>query len=537
MKIVGLNRIHNSAVTLLDDGEVVFSLENERLSNIKYDKLPYNVIQELPKYTDNVDCIGVTGVQAPKNPENFEDRDPYSSAIIHLNRSFYNHPNTTYDLNQKHHMMHAAHGFYNSGFKKALCIIRDGLGSDYPISHFQFQEGTFGSERNASFVASYPNNFEEIDKEVMVGFECDVDIGTARVSHHFSEGLAFQKTCVAMGMNEMDAGKLMGMSTYGKPNDSIPSMYINDQLNPNLFKWRNENLREGYLDYEFTDFQSKADFAYALQTATQNHVKRYIHSMVDKTGIKNVVLAGGYFLNCVANYEYLRDDIEFYIEPVSSDAGTSMGAAKYLHHTLTKDKTIRPQKHIYLGLKHKYEPEGNTACYNGVAKLLDAGNIIAMYQGRSEAGPRALGNRSILFDPRRVDGKDYVNKVKGREWYRPFAGTVLLEHVHEYFDMKGLKESPFMMYAVNVLENKRDIIPAITHVDGTCRIQTVTEEQNPHYYNLINAFYKQTGIPILFNTSFNLAGDCIVETYEDAVNAHKNSGIDYLYFPEFSIVQ
>ena len=245
--------------------------------------------------------------------------------------------------------MHAAHGFYNSGFKKALCIIRDGLGSDYPISHFQFQEGTFGSERNASFVASYPNNFEEIDKEVMVGFECDVDIGTARVSHHFSEGLAFQKTCVAMGMNEMDAGKLMGMSTYGKPNDSIPSMYINDQLNPNLFKWRNENLREGYLDYEFTDFQSKADFAYALQTATQNHVKRYIHSMVDKTGIKNVVLAGGYFLNCVANYEYLRDDIEFYIEPVSSDAGTSMGAAKYLHHTLTKDKTLNDK------LKYSYD--------------------------------------------------------------------------------------------------------------------------------------------------------------------------------------
>ena len=136
-----------------------------------------------------------------------------------------------------------------------------------------------------------------------------------------------------------------------------------------------------------------------------------------------------------------------------------------------------------------------------------------------------------------MDGKDYVNKVKGREWYRPFAGTVLLEHVHEYFDMKGLKESPFMMYAVNVLENKRDIIPAITHVDGTCRIQTVTEEQNPHYYNLINAFYKQTGIPILFNTSFNLAGDCIVETYEDAVNAYNKSDIDYLYFPEFSIVQ
>lgn len=537
MKIVGLNRIHNSAITLLDDGEVVFHIENERLSNIKYDKVPYRVISELPKYTDNVDCIGVTGVQTPINPENFEDRDSYSSSIIHLSRSFYEHPNKTYDLNKQHHMMHAAHGFYNSGFKTALCIIRDGLGSDYPINHFQFQEGTFGSERNATFIASYPNVFEEIDKEVMVGFECSVDIGSARVSHHFSEGLAFQKTCVAMGMNEMDAGKLMGMSTYGKPNDSIPPMYIDSQLNPNLFKWRNENLREGYLDYEFTDFQSKADFAYALQTATQNHVKNYIHKMVEQTGIKKVVLAGGYFLNCVANYEYLRDDIELYIEPVSSDAGTSMGAAKYLHHTLTKDKTIRKQEHIYLGLKHDYTPEGIKTTPEEVAQLLADGKIVAIYQGRSEAGPRALGNRSILFDPRRIDGKDYINRVKGREWYRPFAGTVLLEHTHDYFDMRGLKESPFMMYAVNVLEDKRDVIPAITHVDGTCRVQTVTKKQNLHYYNLIDAFYKKTGVPILFNTSFNLAGDCIVETYEDAVNALNNSDIDHIYFPEFSILQ
>ena len=534
MKIIGLNRIHNSALTLLDDGEVVFSIENERLSNIKYDKVPYNVIQELPKYTNNVDCIGITGVQSPKNPESFEDRDPYSSAIIHLNRSFYEHENTTYNLNNEHHKMHAAHGFYNSGFKNALCIIRDGLGSDYPIKHHMFQEGTMGNERNTSFIASYPNNFKEIDKEIMVGFECDVNIDSGRVTQHFSEGLAFQKTCVAMGMGEMDAGKLMGMSTYGKPNDSIPPMYIDDQLNSELFKWRNNNLAEGYLDFEFTDFQSKADFAYALQTATQNHVKKYIDKMIEQTGIKRVVLAGGYFLNCVANYEYLRDDVEFYIEPVSSDAGTSMGAAKYIHHTLTKDKTIRKQNHIYLGLRHSYIPEGIGADYDDIAKLIEEGKSVAIFQGRSEAGPRALGNRSILFDPRRVDGKDYINKIKGREWYRPFAGSVLLEHVHEYFDMRGLKESPFMMYAVNV---KSDDLPAITHIDKTCRIQTVTKQQNLHYYNLIDAFKKRTGCPILFNTSFNLAGDCIVETYEDAVNAHKNSGIDYLYFPEFSILQ
>jgi carbamoyltransferase len=155
-----------------------------------------------------------------------------------------------------------------------------------------------------------------------------------------------------------------------------------------------------------------------------------------------------------------------------------------------------------------------------------------MYQGRSEAGPRALGNRSILFDPRVKDGKDIVNKVKNREWYRPFAGTILKENVHEWFDMRGLDESPFMMYAVDVIEDKKDLIPSIVHVDGTCRVQTVTPEQNLHYYNLISEFNKLTNVPILFNTSFNLAGDPLVETMENALETLRKSEIKYLYLPE-----
>jgi len=171
-----------------------------------------------------------------------------------------------------------------------------------------------------------------------------------------------------------------------------------------------------------------------------------------------------------------------------------------------------------------------------VANKLAEGNIVAIYQGRSESGPRALGNRSILFDPRVQEGKDIVNRVKGREWFRPFAGSVLLEHVHDWFDLRGLKESPFMMYAVNVLKDKKDLIPSIVHVDGTCRIQTVTREQNQHYYDLINEFYKLTGVPILFNTSFNLAGDCIVETLDDAISTMQESDIDFLYLPELQVL-
>ena len=145
-----------------------------------------------------------------------------------------------------------------------------------------------------------------------------------------------------------------------------------------------------------------------------------------------------------------------------------------------------------------------------VAKLISEGNIVAIAQGRGEVGPRALGNRSILFDPRVKDGKDIVNGVKNREWFRPFAGTVLKEYARDWFDMDRLDESPFMMYAVDVLSEKKDQIPSIIHIDGTCRIQTVTSEQNKNYYDLISEFYKLTGVPILFNTSFNIAGDTMV---------------------------
>jgi carbamoyltransferase len=167
-----------------------------------------------------------------------------------------------------------------------------------------------------------------------------------------------------------------------------------------------------------------------------------------------------------------------------------------------------------------------------VAKLIQQQKIVAIFQGRSEAGPRALGNRSILYDPRDPDGKDKINQVKRRESFRPFAGSVLLPHAHKWFDMAGLDESPFMMYALDALPHTHDKIPAILHVDKTCRVQTVSLHNNLNYYQLIDSFYQLTDVPILFNTSFNLAGEPLVETPEDAIECFECSDIDYLYFPE-----
>jgi len=240
-------------------------------------------------------------------------------------------------------------------------------------------------------------------------------------------------------------------------------------------------------------------------------------------------LSGGYGLNCVANYEYLNHfpDYNFYIDPVCFDAGISIGQAYY------HSKNPKPMQNFYIGLSEKrYNVDGlnhRRASYSDIADILCAGEIVAIFQGKSEAGQRALGNRSLLFDPRVDNGRDIVNQIKQRESFRPFAGTVLLEDADEWFDMRGLKECEYMQYAVKV---KRTGIDAVVHVDNTCRIQTVTKRQNKHFYNLIKAFKQKTKVPILLNTSFNLGGEPLAETFDDAIKTLNKSNINYLYLPE-----
>lgn len=170
--------------------------------------------------------------------------------------------------------------------------------------------------------------------------------------------------------------------------------------------------------------------------------------------------------------------------------------------------------------------------YESVAYLLSCKKIIAIFQGNPESGPRALGNRSILFDPSNYCMLDRMNQVKNREWYRPLAGSILLEDFSDWFENGSIKESPFMTFAIEVSPKKRKYIPAIVHKNMTCRVQTVTKEQNLHYYNLISAFKDLVGIPIIGNTSFNLANQPIVHTKLDALETLKNSEVDYLYLPE-----
>lgn len=553
MYSVGVNRGHNSSTSLLNDGEIVFHLENERLTNIKYDWYAFQSLSKIKDYTDSVDQIAIAGLTRTVKADVYAENDLYTTFIRNQSRSFLQRQVAISDLGMLHHQLHAACSFYNSGFTEAICIVKDGMGSDYPIKHFRFSPDSYGRENGSVFLAQYPNTFDLVENHILFPHNEVIKINEkTTVSNNISEAYAFNTVAKHFGYHGLDAGKVMGLSSYGEPDKKIPKIYKNGYINSDLFKI-GKDVTDIYLNtkkYPYLnsdDFQVKANLSYALQQQTQKNVRDYILRMVRKTGCKNVCLSGGYFLNCVANYhiiDTLPDDITVYVEPISNDAGTSLGAAKLLWHMSTQDKTVRKLDSLYLGPKNDIDINYINSSLNNesiqynvtpdqVTDIIADKNAVALFQGRSESGPRALGNRSILYDPRDPNGKDIVNQFKKREWFRPFAGTVLHEHCHEWFNMSSLEESPFMMYAVKVL---RDDVPAITHIDKTCRVQTLKKEQNVNYYNLIESFHKKTDVPILLNTSLNLGGDCIAEQFDDALYILRNSQINYLYLPELKIM-
>jgi len=562
--ILGVNPVHNGSVALLVDGELVYYLEEERLSRLKYDGNPFRgIIDILSKWHVDHVVVGGTSPRLPELP--WTGEDPYSSLVRKFNPKV-----QVTNLGNEHHMGHAAMAFYNSGFEKAIAIVVDGAGS-YKQEALD-EEGNVkgeGFETESIWVCEYPNKIGLAHKVYGNNQSPKMNNGRFDFDDAVTIVKAYEAVSHYLGFGFIEAGKTMGLAPYGKMDENIPPLFVGnrgskdiflpnypagafiDQARIPYFRQLNDP-KEWHTDPELlTDVEK--NLAWRIQQETQTLVGMLIDSAVKSLDIKNVVIAGGYGLNCVANYFYTKTypDINFYFEPISNDGGTSIGIAKMVWHNMKgedSDTTIRPQKTLYHGPVYELDTikkvlEDNSekiktskVTYNDVAKLIADRNIVAMYQGRSEAGPRALGNRSILYDPRDPDGKDHVNVVKGREWFRPFAGTVLQEDANDWFDMAGHKESPFMMMAVNVAADKLKTIPAVCHVDDTCRVQTVTEEQNKHYYNLIKAFKDLTEVPVLFNTSFNLAGDPLVETVEDALDTLYRSELKYLYLPELGLL-
>lgn len=555
--ILSINPGHNGSAALVVDGEVIFYGEEERFSRMKYDGNPFRaMINILSNYQVDELVIGGTTNQLHQLP--WTGENSYTA----LARKF--NPNIKITLmGHLHHLGHAAGAFYNSGFTSAAAVIVDGAGTFNQEEIVENGPVTAGFETESIYQCSYPHEFNAVYKHYADGNALYFDNGIQEFDNSVTITKAYEAVSDYLGFGFIEAGKTMGLAPYGVDDDFIPPFFIENKGNKNLLVPeypRGATIDENRFPYlkRFNDPRSwhndfslvrdvDKNIAFKVQKETEEQMYDLIQKAIDITGETNVVISGGFGLNCVANYKFLKKfpHINFYVDPIAHDGGTAIGLAKYAWFQHSLDTNPLPLKSLYLSLIPDYSQLNvieqqidniqlvDTSA-SDVAYLLSEGNIVALFQGQSEGGPRALGNRSILFDPRRSDGKDIVNSVKMREWFRPFAGSVLEEYANEWFDMAGLTSSPFMMYAVDVNPDKVDIIPAVTHVDNTCRVQTVNQEQNQFYYELISAFNNITGVPVLFNTSFNLAGQPLVENIFDAVITILNSEIKYLYFPEIN---
>lgn len=558
--VLAINTGHNGSVAVVKDGKLAFHIEEERLSRRKYDSNPFlGMLYAFKKY--HIDVLVVGGTYEPGNRMEWSFLEPYACFARKFNKNI-----VVEYMHEQHHLGHAAGAFFNSGFETAISLVVDGCGSS--SRYFRNDQQFKIYETESAFHFKYPCLYKSLytsygTNESLVSYH-NIDEEEKYLDSNLTIVKMYEAVSDYLGFEYIEGGKTMGLSSYGKYNDKFKTITNNAKLphltrgNPSIFK--NNYPMGGYIDHNTLDIlpasnnwhrdstkvtDDQKNLAWAVQLKSQTIVGDLIEHLVKITGEKNVAISGGYGLNCVANYYYKKrfPDLNFYIEPISSDAGTSIGLAKLVWSKYSNTAVIDPCENIYTGFPESalvnFEEVGESfeikdITYSDVARLIREKNIVCIFQGRSESGPRALGNRSILFDPTVENGKDLVNKIKGREWFRPFAGSVLEEHAEEYFDMAGLKKSPFMMYAVDVRSEKCNVIPAITHVDNTCRIQTVSKKDNEHYYNLIKAFKDLSGVPILFNTSFNLAGDPLVETFTDALDTLERSELKYLYLPEYS---
>lgn len=476
MRILSLFTGHDASATILENGRVSFYLSAERISRKKHSDRFVYVLEYLRNHGYKKFDVVVVNLYRQSDVK-------FEESLRELFNEEFQVKRIEFDYD-RHHIYHAYCGFYNSRFDDALCFILDGHGSEVS------REGKLHTEIESVYHANR-KNIVEVSKRYSV---------EPGVNQPISVGYQFEKISKKIGWDWYGAGKVMGLAQY---------------------RGYEHQLEEKWLKH--------LNQCSEVQKSTQEEVINLIKENVQKYDTKNIILSGGYGLNCVANYEYLNQfpDYNFYIDPVCFDAGISIGQAYY--HA----KNPKPMENFYVGLsERKYDLNGlnhKRVSYSDVADLLCQGEVVALFQGKSEAGQRALGNRSLLFDPRVENGRDIVNQIKRRESFRPFAGTVLLEDADEWFDMRGLKDCSYMQYAVKV---KKSGINAIVHVDNTCRIQTITKKQNKHFYNLIDAFKHKTKVPILLNTSFNLGGEPLVETFDDAIRSMKWSDINYMYLPE-----
>lgn len=438
-----------------------------------------------------------------------------------------------------HHLAHASSAFLVSPFKKAAILTVDGVGEWATASY------GYGEDNNITLL-----------KEL-------------RFPH--SLGLLYSTVTAFLGFTVNDAEyKVMGLSPYGKPTyyDKFKKIvYVHNDGSINLdmryfdFHYKLRMPSKKFID-EFGPMRKKEsnleqmhkDIAASLQKITEEVIFKMLNHLYEETKIKNLVMAGGVALNSVANGKIKRNTSfeNVWIQPSASDAGTSLGAACYVYNTILGNKRNYVMDSAYLGpaystnliqklldenkIKYKKFKDDNELMKK-TAELIWDNHVVGWFQGRMEWGPRALGARSILSNPCNPKMKDILNlKVKHREYFRPFAPVIIEEDVHNYFEIDK-DDEPFMLFVYPIKKGKRKLIPAVTHVDGSGRLQTISKKQNPLYYGVIKEFEKLSNVPVLVNTSFNIRGEPIVCTPKHAYRCMMGTGIDYLVMDKFLVAR
>lgn len=535
---------HDDSATLISDNRI-YAVELERLSRLKHncrqDKLTQSytanrlgrvhvkdedvgaVIRKVLDY-----LLGAAGITSG-------DLDVFYNNRPHLG---FNLPTgTKFVTLGSHHEQHAASAFYPSGFTEAAVLVIDVFGSlSWDNPHLKetvsFWHGREGKIRNIETRYSPSYQFNELL--------------LTKYDHHTSPGVFYMDLTILCGFGVLEAGKTMGLSPYGS-----------DRLLGELEKFVRFDGNTGEIMFDLAympflqemkahaddEFGFMADTAFAAQKILERSVLFYCDRLYRMTGCGNICLAGGVALNSAANGLILTSTPfeKIFIQPCAKDSGCSLGTALNIFYYFdgNRDKTL-DYNNFYLGCEYDLSTvedlitSGNGLHYRRyadftelcahVSEFLAEGKIIGWFQGRSEFGPRALGNRSILASPLNEKMKDILNsRIKFREWFRPFAPVVLEEDLGEYFDFSH--HSPHMLIVAPVRSRE---IPAVTHVDGSARIQTVNRPQNDRLYSLLQAWKAKTGVPVLLNTSFNVRGEPIVETPEEALDTLVRSDLDYL---------
>jgi carbamoyltransferase len=425
-----------------------------------------------------------------------------------------------------HHLAHAISAYAYSGFDEAAVVVMDGRGAWEATTIWHGQDGRL----ELVLTIPFPDS---------VGYFYSA----------FTEFLGFQPNS--------DEWKVMGLAPYGKPGIDL-SPFIDLSVPPYHVHTRQLAVNGAAPLARVTSLLGPArvpeseiddrhkDIAYAAQDVCEIAMMNVVRMAIEKTKCRNLCLAGGVALNSKANGKILASGLaeKFFVQPAASDDGVALGAAlaPYLDHNGKLPN--KPMRHGYWGpsfsdeaiesalhtYKLRYTRLADPA--SNAAELLSQGKILGWFQGRMEFGPRALGNRSILADPRDPEMNAKVNNaVKFREWWRPFAPSFKKEAAGEY--LESATDSPFMIVTAQVRPEKRMVIPSVTHVDGSARPQTVEKEINPLYWKLIDEFGKRTGVPVIMNTSFNLRGEAIVHTPTDAIRTFFSSGMDALIMGSF----